>query len=119
MSYYPPRKDRVVTAPSVALPQGKEFRIWAGQVTSSSDGSWKLDVDAADFTQVISVVATAQSNETSINSIPIATVRTYTSTQVTGWVLRPASGGIFLGGVWNGAAFMTTPTRIFVQVVGF
>jgi hypothetical protein len=86
---------------------------------SGTNGAWTLDISNAGFKEVISAVATAQANQSTITAIPVATIRTYSPASVTGWVLRSSSGGIIVGGMWMGSAFVTTPTRVFVQVTGY
>lgn len=119
MSYSPVRMDRVGAAPSLTTSPSQQVRIWAGKVTSNTSGAWTLDISSSNFTQVLSVVATAQSDQSTVTSIPFATIRNFTNSTVNGWVLRPASGGIILGGMYAGAAFSNAATTVFVQVVGY
>lgn len=120
MSYFPTLQNRVTTAPNLGpSSDGKNVRLWAGQVISGSNGAWEVDIRGSEFSEVISVVATAQADQSGITAIPFATVRNYGTSSVSGWVIRTATGGILLGGTYVGGAFVTTPTRVFVQVVGY
>ena len=96
-----------------------DLKIWTAKVTSSaSNGSWSADISKAGFKSVLCVQATAQADTTSVNTIPLAVVRTYTTTRVSGWVLQSNSGMIVLGGAYNGMRFANASVQVFLTVIG-
>lgn len=96
-----------------------DLKIWTSKVTSSAqNGSWAADLSAAKFKSVLCVQATAQADTASINGLPLAVVRSYTSTEIHGWVLQNNTGAILIGGMFGGLKFATTATQVFVTVIG-
>lgn len=95
---------------SDGLPQMRDIRVWVGSVTTAN-GSWTVDFTLAGITQVLHVVVTPVSNITSTTDAPVATVRSYTTTSASGYVLQNNLLGF-------GLKKSTSSVKLFVQVYG-
>lgn len=97
----------------------RDVRNWAGVVTSDSSGVWAVDFTKAGITEVLNVVATAQANTASVNSMPFTTVTNFDNKSARGRVLIPNTLNFFLGGTGLGMKISSSPTTVYVQVIGY
>lgn len=95
---------------SNGLPQMKEIRIWVGSVTTTN-GNWSVDFSLAGISEVLHVVVTPVANLSATSDAPVATVRSYTTTSATGYVLQNNLVGF-------GMKRSTATVKLFVQVYG-
>ncbi len=94
--------------------------LWMGKTTSLADGTWTINLDGANFEEILSVNATVQVVGSNITDQTMATVRSVTNTKITGTVVTANQS--LLGGLvsllFTGWKFSTTPQTIYVQVFG-
>lgn len=91
-------------------PEMKDIRVWAGSVTTTN-GSWAVDFTLAGISEVLHVVVTPVCNITGTSDAPVATVRSFTTTTASGYVLQNNLLGF-------GMKRSTTSVKLFVQVYG-
>lgn len=94
--------------------------LWMGKTTSLADGTWSIDLDGANFEEVLSVNATVQVVGSNITDQTMATVKSVTNTKISGTVVTANQS--LLGGLvsllFTGWKFSTTPQTVYVQVFG-
>lgn len=94
--------------------------LWMGKTTSLADGTWTINLDGANFEEILSVNATVQVVGSNITDQTMATVRSVTNTKIAGTVVTANQS--LLGGLvsllFTGWKFSTTPQTIYVQVFG-
>ncbi len=61
--------------------------LWMGKTTSLTDGKWTINLDGANFEEILSVNATVQVVGSNITDQTMATVRSVTNTKISGTVV--------------------------------
>ena len=118
MSYFP-NLFRAEVSTGLGAMEMKDVRTWCGKIISTSTGDWSVNYASSGFKQVEHIIATAQADVTEVARMPFTTIRTYSSTSASGSVLVPTSQMFLLGGNFSGMKKSTTPTTVFVQVIGY
>ena len=98
----------------------KSQYLWMGKTTSKSNGTWEIELDGADFEEILSVNATVQVVGSNITDQTMATVQSVTVAKIAGTVVTANQS--LLGGLvsllFTGWKFSTTPQTVYVQVFG-
>jgi hypothetical protein len=88
-------------------------KVWIGSTTTNGTGDWTISISSASFTTVIAVVAEGVLNTTTATSNVLTTLKTVSTTTITG---RLVTGVVLLV---LGATMQNGPTGATVYVTVF
>lgn len=91
------------------------LKVWTGRQQSTASSTVTFDISSAGFSTIISIQATAERNTSTLGDVPLANVRSYTTSSVV--VQLVESTGIILGG--QGLEFSaSTSNFVHLLVIG-
>lgn len=91
------------------------LKAWIGTDTTDANGAWSVDISSASFSNIIAAQVTPQRNSANIGSIPLASIETFSTSLVTGYVVESKLTGVLLGGSIEGLEF--APSGVLVSIV--
>lgn len=100
----------------------QKIKVWSGIVTPTTGNGFNVDISAAGFGTILNVQAQAVNSTAIAASVPIVTVKSYTTTQVSLNIIQSNSQLLSILGVTvTGLIFATnlTGTTLHVQVTGY
>ncbi len=91
----------------------KGYKVWDAIVTPTTATGMSVDISSAGFTSISTVELTAANNTTTVTSMPIVAIQTYSTTSVSFNLLTSNSGVL---GILQGLVGATSLTGLTVHV---